>query len=133
MQGTSSYYFGHRNPDQEESGFHFLDTNFDGSFLTSNELRYTPDGPLYAMTEIGDSSFGDFQMIGIGFHLDQIPIIDDHFVFLRASAQLAKGANEDQIRKTTRNIATPQTKNRDLRAGTNSDLSICIVTTYRPV
>ena len=80
-------------------GFGFVDKNLDGSgHFTNHEIRATVTGPIFVLAEAGHHPGGDFQLVGAGVRLGQLPVVRDGFRFLNVSAEKSFGANADQVK-----------------------------------
>ena len=80
-------------------GFGFVDKNVDGTgYFTNHEVRLDVHGPVYALAEVGGSPAWDFQLVGVGVKLRNLPVVRDNFVFLNVTAELARGANANQFK-----------------------------------
>ena len=71
------------------SGFGFVDKSLDSDFvITDHEVRAQVAGLFYLSAELGYNRFGGTMgKVGAGVSLGQLPVVRDHFVYLRAYAQ----------------------------------------------
>lgn len=71
------------------SGFGFIDQSLRDDFvITDHEVWADVAGPFYVSSELGYNRFGGTMgKIGAGVQLGGLPVVRDHFVYLRTYAQ----------------------------------------------